>query len=265
MGDRDVGRSSPNPKSRYDEVRASDTPRLIFDPAGRFDALMDDTGVVEVCDAPPLVAEAASIRSGSGSDRTVFVQGRRRGRPLLWIVGLALCAFAAAFAAAPFAAYWAIRSAARYDDSAALAQLIDYDQVRASLKPQLIDPVGVRAAPPRPNLLNDPIGAIRDLWARRAWAPEVIRAPSPDAYLSPDALLRVLGGGADARQPPGRRDRASKVTPPLPTLAFFGAHRVRFVVKDPADPRRETVLTMARGDAWFTWRLVGIGLPNPGS
>ena len=188
---------------------------------------------------------------------------RYRGGVLLWLAGLTLAALLLAFVAAPFTAYWAIRSAARYDDSAALEQLIDYDQVRTSLRPQLIDPVGVRTSPPPPNLFNDPLGAFRTLWAHRIWAPAVIRAPSPDAYLSPDALLRVLAGKGDPRQPPGSRDLAIRAHLPLPSLAYFGAHRVRFVVRDPADSRRETVLTLARGQKWFTWRLVGIVLPSP--
>ena len=69
----------------------------------------------------------------------------KRARPLMWALGLAVIGFLAAYVWASFGTYWAIRSAVRWNDTAALAQLIDYDQVRASLRPQLIDPVGARA------------------------------------------------------------------------------------------------------------------------
>ncbi len=188
---------------------------------------------------------------------------RWRDRPWVWVAAVALILLAVSFSLAPWFAYRAVRSAARYDDAAALAQLVDYDAVRASLKPQLIDPQGAPAAPPPPNPLSNPIAALQNAWANRSWSSAARQAPSPDAYLSPSALSQVLAGAAQPKQPPS--PASTRPATPWPSLAFFGLHRVRFVVRDPKDARRETVLVFVRDKGWFDWRLAGLVLPQPGS
>ncbi len=219
----------------------------------------NDMNVLSPADAPILPPFAG------GAPVTYVVQQapeplRWRDRPWLWIGLAASLALALGFVLAPWLAYRAVASAARYDDPAALAQLVDYDAVRASLRPQLVDPQGARAAPPPANPLVNPLGALQGLWAQRAWAPAVQQALSPNVYLSPNGLFQILAGKAQPRQSPPPAPAALKT--PMPALIFFGGQRVRFSVHDPSDSRRETVLMFARGKGWFDWRLAGVVLPQ---
>ncbi len=217
--------------------------------------------------APPVASRPFPVLPAGAGSVTYVVQPapvrvRPWERPWLWVVAAAALLLAASFAVAPWMAYRAIGSAARYDDPAALAQLVDYDAVRASLRPQLVNPSGASAAPPPPNPLTNPLAALQNVWAHRSWSPAAQQAPSPDAYLSPDALLRVLAGQGDVRRPPTGAGSKGDAAPPWPQMVFFGLHRVRFVVHDPADIHRQTVLTLSRGQPLFDWRLVGVRLPR---
>ena len=53
------------------------------------------------------------------------------------LLALAAALFALAFLSAPWLAFRALREAAAAGDAQALAELVDYPAVRASLKPQL--------------------------------------------------------------------------------------------------------------------------------
>ncbi len=98
------------------------------------------------------------------------------------VVLTAIAVAAIGFVVAPAVAFFGIRSAAQSDDVVGLQRLMDFDAVRASLRPQLSG--RPEALTPPPSVLNDPIGAFRRQF-EEAVAPQ---GPSPDAYLTPDAI-----------------------------------------------------------------------------
>lgn len=169
-------------------------------------------------------------------------------RPIftLFLIGLAVAA--AVFAGGPWLAFRSLRSAAQFNDLQALAEVVDYNAVRASLSAQL-RPAGAAEAPPPPDILHDPIGAIR-----RAMQPAPPRM-DVDIYLTPSALAALTAGRG--RGTPAPKDEAMV----LPRLKYWGADRTRLAVPDPARPARETLFTFQR-KGWFGWKLVGIGLPG---
>lgn len=157
------------------------------------------------------------------------------------------------FFAAPAVAFLGIRSAAQSDDIAGLQRLIDFDAVRASLRPQLSNRPEVLTPPP--SFMNDPIGAVRRQFEDTV-APQ---GPSPDAYLSPDAfdaLTRAEGRYAATRpvRPGTNADPA-----PWPRPTYWGVNRARLAVTDEGGS--DTVFTFERRGP-FEWKLVHIGLPD---
>lgn len=178
---------------------------------------------------------------------------------VLTLALLAAAAFALAFVASPLLSFRALRSAAHYGDSAALAELIDYEAVRAGLRPQLIDPVAYRSAPP-PDFWHDPLGSLKQAWRAQQLIP-VRGQADVNAYLSPAALDALLGGQGDPRRPP--TPRPATAPRPWPKLLYADLHRIRLGVPSPGAPGRVTVFTLHRGRALFAWKLVAIGLPSP--
>ncbi len=180
---------------------------------------------------------------------------------LFKIVVLALLLFAAAFVAAPFNAYRALRAATVAEDVQATSDLVDFPAVRKSLSPQL-DPDESRTAEP-PTIWQDPIGAVK-----RAWKEAVPTEPKVDRYITVAGLGDVLRG-----YPPGRAPAEPKpdgsftgsvkgfIRGPWPGVAYFGVERVRFAVKRPKEPAKVTILTFERR-ALFSWKLVHVQLPE---
>lgn len=157
------------------------------------------------------------------------------------------------FFAAPAVAFFGIRSAAQSDDVAGLQRLIDFDAVRASLRPQLSG--RPEAMTPPPSFMNDPIGAFRRQFEDVA-APQ---GPNPDAYLSPDALdglTRAQGRYAAVR---AARPGTEAAPAPWPKPVYWGVNRARLAVTDEGGSN--TVFTFERRGA-FEWKLVHIGLPD---
>ena len=157
------------------------------------------------------------------------------------------------FFAAPAVAFLGIRSAAQSDDVAGLQRLIDFDAVRASLRPQLSG--RPEAMTPPPSFMNDPIGAFRRQF-EEVTAPQ---GPNPDAYLTPDAidgLTRAEGRYASVRTAWSGADGASA---PWPKPAYWGINRARLAVTDEGGS--DTVFTFERRGP-FEWKLVHIGLPD---
>lgn len=166
---------------------------------------------------------------------------------------LAVVLTGVSFFAAPAVAFLGIRSAARSDDVAGLQRLIDFDAVRASLRPQLSG--RPEAMTPPPSFMNDPIGAFRRQFEEVA-APQ---GPNPDAYLTPDAidgLTRAEGRYAAVRTARSGADGASA---PWPKPAYWGINRARLAVTDEGGS--DTVFTFERRGP-FEWKLVHIGLPD---
>ncbi len=116
-------------------------------------------------------------------------------RKLYWtILALVVCS-ALAFAAAPLFAFRALAAAARDGDAQALAELIDYGAVRASLRPQLAAQAR-SAAPPAPDIWSDPIGAVR-----RAIEPLQAPPPAVERYVAPEGLcMTSLAAMSQARR-----------------------------------------------------------------
>ena len=171
------------------------------------------------------------------------------GRLVLAAIALAVIAFFAA----PAVAFFGVRSAAQSDDIAGLQRLIDFDAVRASLRPQLSGRPEAMAPPP--SFLNDPIGAVRRQFEDAA-APQ---GPDPDAYLTPDALdglTRAEGRYAAVRVARPGTDEASA---PWPRPVYWSDNRARMEVTDEGGS--DTVFTFERKGA-FEWKLVHIGLPE---
>lgn len=175
------------------------------------------------------------------------------GRFLSQLLSLAIAAAVISFAVAPYYAFFALRSAAQSNDAAELAQLIDYNKVRASLRGQL-DPSLGPAGPP-PSVWQDPIGALR-----RSLEP---MGPSPtvDSYLSPHALAALTQGqGRTARQaePSDLAAEQKVVAAPYPSYRYWGVGLARLAVRDPE--HGDTMFTFER-QGWFEWKLTHIGLP----
>lgn len=157
------------------------------------------------------------------------------------------------FFAAPGVAFFAIRSAADANDAAALARLIDYAEVRQSLRPQLIG--NPAATAPAPSFLEDPIGAVRRQFEQAA----PIAGPDVDRYLTPAAVAALTRGEgryaaqrAEAAPADQRRDL-------FPSPVFWGVNRARLAVTDEGGS--DTIFTFERRGA-FEWKLVHVGLPD---
>ncbi len=170
-------------------------------------------------------------------------------RHLLWtILALAVCA-ALAFAAAPVFAFRALAAAARDGDAQALAELIDYRAVRDSLRPQLAAQA-VAAAPPPPDILSDPIGAIR-----RAIEPLQAPPPAVERYVAPAGLHDLTRGYAPGKAPVDAKAH-------LPGLRYWGPNRVRFTAKAKDAPSSSAVIFTFQRRGPLVWTLVHIGLPS---
>jgi len=196
------------------------------------------------------------------------------GRIFALIVAVALLVAAGLFYFSPSIAFNDIRSACKSNDIEALAKLIDFDSVRASLKTQLdAGPGGVGA--PSKNAMTDPVGAtgdalkdigtsignaVNNLVNPNAPKPSTIVPPDPNTYLAPQALLALTYGyGKDA--PKMTADDLSG-KPPMAQIAFFSLDRTRLTVTD-ADHGTTTFTFERRG--LTKWVLVHIGLPTAGT
>ncbi len=159
------------------------------------------------------------------------------------------------FFAAPGVAFFALRSNAQSADIAGLQSVVDYDALRASLKPQLAG--RAEATVPPPSILDDPIGAVRAR-IHEGTRPE----PDVESYLTPAALYALtLGEGrwASERSRPSAGAVVAKGREPFPRPQYWGPNRVRMTVAD--DGGSQTALTFER-QGLFEWKLVHVGLPD---
>lgn len=193
-------------------------------------------------------------------------QDRRRtstGGVIGNLLGLAVLGAALAFVLAPGYAFFALRSAALSGDVPALADLVDYGEVRASLRSQLSD--DPLAQEPQPSWMEDPLGAIRHRFGQAAEEVQG-QAPEIDPYLTPQALAGITFGeglyaAERSREGAPVIDRQAE-DQPWPGLVHWGPSRTRFRITD--DGGSETILTFSR-DGIFAWKLSHIGLPEGGS
>jgi len=177
------------------------------------------------------------------------------GRLLSQLLTLAVIAAVIGFVGAPYWSFFALRSAAKSTDAEALADLVDYDKTRNSLR----DQVGASRGPvgPPPSVWQDPLGALR-----RSLEP-MGPAPQADNYLSPHALAALTDGegraAKDARAADLTPSDSKVVGPPYPVFRYWGVNRTRLAVKD--EDNGETIFTFERRGL-FKWKLVHIGLPD---
>jgi hypothetical protein len=176
-------------------------------------------------------------------------------RLLVIVLSLALGLAAVSFVAAPYVAFFALRSAADAQDVQGLNQLVDFDAVRTSLKAGLTPGQAAQPAAP-PSVWQNPIAALQS-----AMRPVTQPAPSVEPYLTPSAIANLTRGeGRDAirPQPPAAKAAGARAAAPWPSVKYWGFNRCRLAVH--ADGRGDTVFTFERRGP-FTWRLVQIGLP----
>ncbi len=191
--------------------------------------------------------------------------GRRSslGGAIANFLGLAVIAAGLAFFLAPAYAFFALRSAALSGDVPALAELVDYGEVRASLRSQMSD--DPRAQEPEPSWLENPIEAIRRRLGQAA-EEATGAAPNVDPYLTPQALAGLTFGEGHFAAPRSR-DGAPTIElqpedKPWPGLMHWGPSRTRFRIRDEGGS--ETILTFTRTGV-FAWQLTHVGLPEGGS
>ena len=168
-------------------------------------------------------------------------------RLLVIVLSLALGLAAVSFVAAPYVAFFAVRSAADAQDVQGLIQLVDFDAVRTSLK---IDLAPGQAAQPAaaPSVWQNPLAALQN-----AIRPVTQPAPSVEPYLTPSAIANLTRGeGRDAIRP-----QPASAASPWPSIDYWGFNRCRLAVH--AEGHGDTVFTFERRGP-FTWKLVQIGL-----
>lgn len=209
--------------------------------------------------SPPAPDDRPTVWQQARAEREA--EGRRPSvkRLILNMITAGLVVAVAAFFAAPLVAFYGVRAAAGAGDVQGLAQLIDYDAVRASLRPQLAS----RPAPqtPPPSILQDPLGAIRRQFDQ-AVQPAEPAGPDVEAYLAPAALeaLSLGHGRASPRFGLAGAAPAPETRRSRPRPVYWSVNRARLAVRDP-QAATETVFTFERRGP-FEWRLVHIGLPD---
>ena len=180
-------------------------------------------------------------------------------RLILNLIVIGVVAGAVGFFAAPAVAFFGIRAAAEAGDVAGLGRLIDFDAVRASLRPQISRRPEVLTPPP--SFMQDPFGAVRRQFEQTV-APVVPGAPPVDAYLTPSALLVLTSGEGRAEAPPtAEASVVATQAAPWPRPTFWSVNRARLAV--PSQDGSRTIFTFERRAA-FEWKLVHIGLPHEG-
>lgn len=172
------------------------------------------------------------------------------GRLIRNLLLLAVIVAGISFFVAPVVAFYGIRSAADARDEQGLVRLIDFAEVRRSLRPQMAGNPAVVA--PAPSFLENPIESMRRQFEQ---VRPVAARPNPDIYLSPAALAALSRGEGRAAS---RGAVSAEPREPMPRLAYWGVNRTRLAVRDEAGV--QTIFTFARTGP-FEWRLVHIGLP----
>lgn len=179
---------------------------------------------------------------------------------------------AALFYTGPVMAFKDIRSSAEAQDIQSLANLVDFDRLRESLRAQLDPETPEGGAAPAPSVLNDPIGAagkiIKD--AAKSIGKSVGAAVDPqnpaykakptvnvDKYLTPKAILGLTYGAGKKAPKFNKNDFMGN--PPEPKMTYFSLNRARLEVNAESDG--VTSFTFER-KGLTQWQLVHVGLPG---
>ena len=173
-----------------------------------------------------------------------------------YLVLAALALAAISFVAAPAVAFMGIRSSAQAHDIAGLQKLVDFDAVRASLRPQLTQ--RPQAQTPPPSFLRDPLGVLKRQLDIPVMVPRGPRGPEPDDYLRPEALDALIRGEGRAAMSAKASLRPDKLKAPFARPVFWSLNRARLSV--PSQEGGRTIFTLERRGP-YEWKLVHIGLP----
>lgn len=174
-------------------------------------------------------------------------------RTITVLIVIAAVIAGVSFVVAPVVAFHALRSAAQAQDVQGLAQLVDFDQVRAGLRAQLSESPGAQI--PAPDPLQDPIGAFKH--AIDPLTRPQPRPPEIEGYLTPEGLEGLtLGEGRAAN----RADFTLEGEAPMPQVVYWGVNRNRMTVA-PAGSDQTTRFTFERRGI-YTWKLVNVALPT---
>lgn len=204
---------------------------------------------------PPVSEDHQTVWERARLEREAVRRSPSLRRVLLNLLIVAMVTAAVAFFVAPLVAFYGIRAAAGAGDVAGLSLLMDYDAVRASLRPQLAR----RPQPqtPAPSILQDPVGAIRRQ-LDQALPQSAPPGPDVEDYLSPAALSGLTFGYGRAAPEVALRDQNRRARP---RPAYWGINRARLAVGEPRIGS-QTLFTFERIGP-YEWKLVHIGLPDP--
>lgn len=204
---------------------------------------------------PPLSDDRQTVWERARLEREAAHRRPSFRRLILNLVVLVLVVATLSFFAAPLVAFYGIRSAAGAGDVQGLSLLINYDAVRASLRPQLVQ----RPLPqtPSPSILEDPVGAIRRQFEQALPQP-VLPGPDSEAYLAPAALSGLtLGYGRSATEVA----LLAQTRHARPRPVYWSVNRARLGVGEPRIGS-QTLFTFERVGP-YEWKLVHIRLPDP--
>jgi len=176
---------------------------------------------------------------------------------ILVLIVLALVVTGLGFVAGPWLSFRALRAAAAANDTAGIADVVDFNAVRAALRTELGG--GPDKAPP-PSIWQDPAGAIGSFLGT---APKAATL-SVDIYLTPNAFKELTNAAADKQPRP--KDAPFMAGDLLPgvhgsEIQFWDPHRSRIAVRSP-EQGLETIFTFERRSL-TVWKLVHIRLPAP--
>ena len=178
-------------------------------------------------------------------------------RLLSSLVLLVMILCAGAYLGGPWLTFRALRAAAVAGDTQGLAQVIDYDATRASLRAEFGADTGKT---PPPSLWQDPVGAVSRLFG------QPLQAQNVDLYMTPKALVRLSNATADREpRPKSSPFMAGDLLPGLhgSTIDYWDPNRARIAVRGPAaeDRDHQVIFTFERRSL-FRWKLVHLRLPS---
>lgn len=176
----------------------------------------------------------------------------------LVLTACALGVLLAWYLASPFLAVQNLRSAAMKGDVDRLERLVDFPQVRESLKGQL-NAQAMKAMQDDPELAGNPFAGLA-----MVMVPAIVER-ALDAYVTPDGLAAIMKGDGSSKA------KAVEASPPASKAARSGEPDWSYGYKDlntfqiatveESTPDGSTAFTMRR-EGMFRWRLTRIRVPE---
>ena len=176
-------------------------------------------------------------------------------RAFLIVLIAALVVVGVGFTLGPWLSFRALRAAAVANDSAGIAQVVDYYAARTALHAQLD---GAQAHTPPPSVWQDPLGALGRLLGDPIQAAKV----NVDSYLTPEALTNLTQANNHTRRAKDEDWMAGDLIPGLhgSEVRYWDPGRARNAARYPG--HLEVIFTFERRSL-TSWKLVHIRLPAP--